>query len=102
MITKLSNALIPKSTPGVRCGFCSKIIWKDDEPKGRLSILKGKPICVVCRIKIGKNWREIDKHIKKNKAKDLERIENNLQEEANKKVEDLVISIKDSETALKK
>ena len=99
---KRINIETPKSTPGVRCGYCPKVIWKDDEPNGRLFLLAGKPICVLCRLKRGKNWRQIEADIKKKQPDDIERIAKNEQEKADKQVEDIAVKSKDAETDLKK
>ena len=98
----IAGATIQKKTPGVRCGYCPKVIWKDDEPNGRLFLLAGKPTCILCRLKRGKNWRRIEADIKKKRPVDLDRIEKEAQEKANKQVEDLAVNSKDAETDLKK
>ena len=100
-ITK-SGIVIPKTTPGVRCGFCPKIIWKDNEPKGRLSLLAGKPICVVCRLKRGKNWKQIDADVKKKQPEDMKRIEKIRQDNADQNAEAVAITTRSPKTALKK
>ncbi len=93
---------IKVSTPGVKCGFCPKIIWKDSEPNGRLFILAGKPICVVCRLKRGKNWKYMAADTRKKQPIDLKRIETDQQNKADRAAEDVAIKTMDSETALKK
>ena len=99
---KIAGVTIEKKTPGVRCGYCPKVIWKDDEPNGRLFLLAGKPICIVCRLKRSKNWKQIAADIRKKRPKDLDRIAKEAQEKANKQVEDLAVKSKDTETGLKK
>ena len=98
----IAGSTIRKKTPGIRCGYCPKTIWKDDEPNGRLSLLAGKPICVVCRLKRGKNWKRIEADIRKKQPDEIERIEKTTQDEANRKVEDLAVKSKDAEMDLKK
>lgn len=96
------NLDIPKSTPGILCGYCPKIIWKDNEPNGRLFLSAGKPICVVCRLKRGKNWKQIEASVRKKQVGESERIEKEAQEKANRQAEDLAVKSKEAETDLKK
>ena len=92
----------PKSTPGVRCGYCPKIIWKDDEPNGRLFLLASKPICVVCRLKKGKHWKQIEADVRKKQPRELDRLAKEAQAEADKQVEDLAVKSTGTKEDLKK
>ena len=64
-----------KTEIGFKCGYCPKVIFKSDEPRGKLVKKDGKHICVLCRIKLGKKWTEIENN-KDNYEKDVQRKEN--------------------------
>lgn len=57
-----SGIITPKKEPvGIRCGYCPKVIWKDEEVNGRLFLKDSKPICVTCRVMKGKFATKIRK-----------------------------------------
>jgi len=102
MEIKKSGIITPKTVKGVRCGYCSKIIWADCEPNKRLSLLKGKPICIICRLKLGKRWKEMYSNTKSGKKYNEEKRESLIQAEANRVVEDIAIKQTDANNDLKK
>lgn len=53
MVRDPSSGLLIPQPVGVRCGYCTYIIFKQNEAGGRLFIHKGKPICARDRILMG-------------------------------------------------
>ncbi len=92
MINLSNGILIPrgaiKEKIGVRCGFCPKVIYRDEEAKGRLFVISGKPVCARCRILKGKFGKLIRKDHKKFEE-DVELKGKVGQERANRKVREL-------------
>jgi len=56
-----------------RCGYCPSVIIARYEPKGRLHIYQGRPVCVKCRVLSGKKRRDILADRKKYKQDQQER-----------------------------
>ena len=44
-----SPILVPRPI-GVQCGYCPKLIFKNQEAGGRLFLMNGRPACARCRI----------------------------------------------------
>lgn len=87
---------------GTRCGYCPRLIFKDNEAHARISMLDEKPICAVCRVKHSKRWAEIEAD-KPKYVEDIKHFEENAQDEANAIVEKVAAqSILETDTALQK
>ena len=87
----------------VHCGYCEKYIFQDQEVNGRLFVKNGKPICVLCRVKLGKKWKQIDAEVNRYIIKDQEMKEEVIQAAADQKVIELAIESQEATgTGIKK
>jgi uncharacterized Zn finger protein (UPF0148 family) len=83
-ISKTKKTILKK-----RCGYCPRVIFRDDEPDGEFRTLDGKIICPTCRVlKTSKLKKQIKADKKKYEA------ERKIQEEASsKKAKESVMDI---------
>lgn len=87
-----NGIMIPESARpvGVQCGFCPKVIFKQNEAGGRLFIAEkeGLPICARCRVLRGRMARVIRRDVDKYE-KDKDRREKAIQQAANEKAAEI-------------
>lgn len=79
---------IPK--PNAICGKCTRPIYLKNEVGGHLHISGGKPICIICRVLLGKTKGSKKVIEKRNSIKEVQ------QQGANEQAKDFAIRLMDN------
>lgn len=87
--TTQGGIIIPKRK-GVQCSFCSRTIYKEQEVKGRLWLVDGKPMCPTCRVtKLNGKTAKAIKDDKRKYEVDKKKAEQADKEKEKKRIEEL-------------